>query len=639
MRACIAIFTLILVGCSETPEWHELVRLDFAQLEGKLAVDRVLMDYPQFVEFGDEFSGPQGEGISSYGHESTLRIWAPADTFRIKLRFSTHPALAAAGQSLQLIVDGAPIGPPRPIPFGWKVDSLETQIDLPELEAGEPHTITLRAAVHANVSEETRAESGKPVAIFVRSLEIDAAARPSEWDRWVKKAAPNLPGTPRRPPSMRPMTVVEDTDWLVPDLAVLPDILFIVLDAARADHFPMYGYWRNTTPNIAALAKEALVFDQMFSGSSFTLTSTATLFTGHSWATHRLIRPGDVLPEEYLTMADLLGLAGYWSLGISDNPNVSESTNLSQGFSEFIQTRNLKYGTHGSLTKIFGRRLQEKIPENRPAFFYLHALPPHSPYTPPTEHDLWASEGYSGDVDGSVAQLKVIHKERKLPVETDRDRWISLYDANLHLADTIAQELIEAYRTLGRTRPAWIVITSDHGEAFGEHGHYEHLGDIHDEMTHIPFILWPASAWIERVPDPSTFLSNGDVLPMILGALGLNDLAASFTNDLRKIRDRRTIVRERLPLRSHEHSGRFGMRSEEILGIQGGHHAQYFYLVEQDPLQLSNLRRDLDARYTPWIGSLREVVQKSRPTLYLDPEQGELPVEELEALRALGYID
>jgi arylsulfatase len=619
LRACIAIFALILVGCSEPPEWHELARLDFFQPEGVKAVDRVLMDYPQFIEFGDEFSGPQGKGVFSYGHESTIRVWAPADTFRIKLRFSTHPVLAAAGQSLQLVVDGKSTGPPRPIPIGWTVDSLEARVELPKLEKGAPHTITLRAAVHANESEETSIGSGKPIAIFVKSLDIDAATSPGEWNRWVEKAVPHLPGTPRRTQTFRPLTVVEDTGWLVPDLAELPDILFIVLDAARADHFPMYGYSRNTTPNIAALAKKALVFDQMFSGASFTLTSTATLFTGQSWATHQLIRPGDVLPEEYLTMADILGLVGYWSLGISDNPNVSASTNLSQGFTEFFQTWNLEYATPGSLTRVFAERLEKEIPRHRPAFFYLHALPPHSPYTPPPEHDLWAPEGYSGDVDGSVAQLNIIHDKRKLPNEMDRERWISLYDANLHLADSIAQELIDIYHELGRKRPVWIVITSDHGEAFGDHGHYEHLGDIHDEMTHIPFVLWPASAWEGRVPDPSTFLSNGDVLPMILGALGLDELAASFENDLRKFNGNREIMRKRLPVRSHEHSGRFGMRSEEFLGIQGGHHAQYFYLIEKDPLQLRNLRRELDAQYTPWIGTLREWVQKSRPALALDP--------------------
>jgi arylsulfatase len=638
MRRILFACLLLTAACSDSPEWQEFARMNFVQTEDELAVDRHLMDYPQFIEFGDEFSGIQGKGIWAYGPTATIRIWAPADSFRIRLCFSTNPVLAEAGQELQLLVDGEPAGDPIKVERGWSIDTLSVQAPTLAVEGGSPHTITLRAAVYGNTSEETRLESKYPHAFFLKSLAIDALSGTRSWSRWREAVRANTPNSPAAEPAAAPLTVVEDTEWLVPSMSELPDIMFIVLDAARADHFSTYGYPRVTTPNIDVLSRDGLVFEQMFSSSAYTLTSTATLFTGHSWATHRLITPGSVLSDDFLTMSELLGLVGYWTLGISDNPNVSESTNLSQGFHEFIETWHAGKDISRRLNWCFDERLGRGIPENRPAFMYLHALPPHSPYTPEPEHDLWAPAGYAGDVDGSVEQLKVIHDQRVLPDDTDRERWISLYDANLHLADRIARGLMDSFQAMGRVRPLWIVVTSDHGEAFGEHGFYEHLSDVHDEMTHIPFVMWPADQLRDRVPALTTFMGNGDVLPMLLGALGLDELSGSFDNELRRIAPAR-VLREVLPMRSHESSHVFGLRSEEMMSIHVGHRGQFLYSLTDDPGQIRNLRRQRPADYSAWIGDLRSYTAALRPVTLLKATDYEPDEADLDALKALGYIE
>jgi arylsulfatase A-like enzyme len=630
---------LLLVACAEDPEWHQLVSLDFDDQGEERAVSLSLLDYPQFVQFGDEFSSRQGRGVWSYGDRATMRVWAPADSLRIRLRYNTHPLLSRAGQTVQLVVDGKAAGPPRPAPDRWAVDTLTALVALDPPPGRGPHTITFSTSIVANESEATRIADGRPVAVFLKSLELDVAEGPRAFEGWQKRLRANVPGVRPPDPSVVPLTTVEDTGWLVSRREELPDLLVVVLDAARADHFPMYGYPRDTTPHLAELARGGLLFENVFSASSFTLTSTATLFTGYSWATHRLISPGDVLPDEYLTLAELLGLAGYWSLGVSDNPNVGHGSNLSQGFHEFVETWNSGRPFPYALPELFEERLAQGIPRERPAFVYLHALPPHSPYRPGEEHDLWAPEGYEGPVDGSTEQLARIHDHSETPGPADRERWISLYDGNLHLADEIAQRLIDAFLALDRDRPLWIVVTSDHGEAFGEHGLYEHLTDVHDEMTHIPLVVWPASEWSESVPARSRFLSNGDLLPMILGALGFVDLAAAYEQDgIRRVSGTGRLERSFLPLRSHESSHRFGIRTPQVLAIQDGHRRQFFYDVVEDPELVDDLRQDRSREYASWIGRLRDWVWRMRPVNALEPGTHAPDDEDLEALRALGYI-
>jgi arylsulfatase A-like enzyme len=113
---------------------------------------------------------------------------------------------------------------------------------------------------------------------------------------------------------------------------VRQNVVLIVLDTARFDHFSAYGYERSTTPHFDAFARDAILFKHAYATSSWTVPSHASLFTGLLPATHRADQRSQLLDERFETLAELLGAAWYEAACFSNNPWVSQRTGLVQGF-------------------------------------------------------------------------------------------------------------------------------------------------------------------------------------------------------------------------------------------------------------------------------------------------------------------
>ena len=284
-----------------------------------------------------------------------------------------------------------------------------------------------------------------------------------------------------------------------------PDVVLVVLDAAAPAHFGLYGSSRKTTPAIDRLAEDSVVWDRAYAQAPSTLPSIASLLTGRypsqTWKNLNL---------DGVSLAEHLAAAGYHTLAFVENPWLVPGFGFDRGFDVFWRRpdRDPKGGGGLPDSSTVQRALSAlDAGGGKPAFLYLHLLPPHSPYSPPPEfRGRFIEEDNTLQGDGYVAmalgQVKwqdrleevrsAVLGERRL---TDADRFTLLarYDENLAWADAQVAELLRGLDERGRLGRTILILTADHGEAFGEHGHYGHASSLFDEQIRVPLVL--------RVPD------------------------------------------------------------------------------------------------------------------------------------------
>jgi len=328
------------------------------------------------------------------------------------------------------------------------------------------------------------------------------------------------------------------------NLSGSPNLVMILLDAARPDHMGIYGYPKDTTPHIDAWAGKSRIFTNAVATAPYTVNSVATIVTGLSFFTHGVVDLSDRLSSEALTIAEYLHHAGYETVAFSSTPNNSPSKGFGQGFDRFYEVWKGQGGLNGHDPGLLCREVEQWIDTRKspsPFFLLIHMVPPHSPYSPPPEHDLFGSPDFQGTLTGDRPTLEAIAQGRKILSKEEKERIISLYDGNLHWADAAVGTLLSTLESRGLAKTTLTVLTADHGEAFFEHGSTEHNTTLYEEMIHIPLII--------RVPDqersePSfsdDLVSTLDLSATLAAAAGLPPLPGT---------DGRNILQDPLPERN-----------------------------------------------------------------------------------------
>lgn len=308
------------------------------------------------------------------------------------------------------------------------------------------------------------------------------------------------------------------------------NVVVVVLDAARADHFGTYGYPRKTTPHIDAIAEESVVFDRAHSDASYTIPSIASLFSGLPPTRHGVTRPQHRLSDAIETLSERLRLSGRRTGAFVENPLLDPAHGYGQGFDVFEKQFDLREtGPDSDLERIDLSNSREHVAgmlewidadPSQPFFLYAHFLRPHNPYWALPEHAGRFSIGYRGDIDGSTAQLVELGEEGTPIPPQDLQQLIDLYDENLFSADALVGDLVaglEARQLLERTV---LVITSDHGESFREHGRLLHGYQVFEEDILIPLLVrFPRGTRVgpKRV---QAFVQLSDLRAMLIEVLG-----------------------------------------------------------------------------------------------------------------------
>lgn len=419
--------------------------------------------------------------------------------------------------------------------------------------------------------------------------------------------------------------------------APAPDIVMITLDAARPDHFSCYGYDRPTTPNIDRLAADSAVFTRVFALAPYTLCSVPTMVTGLSPLDHQVTNHGHRLTDEATTLAEYLGAVGYRTACISASPNNSRTIGTDQGYDDFIETWRIEPRPGSRDPFLLSRMAVDWLAENgaeAPIHLQLHYVPPHAPYDPRPEHDLFTDPEYSGQFDGYHTSLGALDHQLWHHRPEDLEHVVGLYDGNLREVDAAVEQVLEALRARPRWRDTVVLVTSDHGEAFLEHGRMGHNSTLYDEMLHVPFILrLPEDA--ARAVDTSRLGSLADIVPTFLGLAGVTPEEDIAGLDL--LADEDASRGRRMVARTTGNPPLYSLRTSQWKLMLAGSGQGALYNVARDPDE----REDLALRVQPPFAGLGMLLTErlARPPRFEAlPELEELPEEDTEMLEALGYL-
>lgn len=331
-----------------------------------------------------------------------------------------------------------------------------------------------------------------------------------------------------------------------PAAGELPNVLLVVMDTARADHFSCYGYGRPTTPNVDRLAREGTLFEHAVTTAPWTLPSHASLFTGLYTSQHGCDRDSPRLNEALLTAAELLDAHGYQTAGFSNNPWVGPDTNFHQGF-DFFEGKWKGSGPLFKLSLIWvATRVKDRIGwkdthsaeaaatnesvrgwldnvrrERVPFFLFINYIDVHSPYRPrePFRSRFLRDENRTAAADFKQAELNRIAP----PVTLDpavQGALVDLYDAEIAALDSEVGTLISLLEQRGLLDKTLVIITSDHGEGLGEHRHLGHRFNVYEPVLRIPLVLRLPGRYDggARVEEPVSLV---DVFPTLAALLSI----------------------------------------------------------------------------------------------------------------------
>jgi len=310
-----------------------------------------------------------------------------------------------------------------------------------------------------------------------------------------------------------------------------PNLLLVSIDTLRADHLGAYGYALPTSPTIdARLAGEGVTFSDVYSQSPKTTPSHMTLFTSLYPSVHGVElwengRPAHVLNPAVHTLAEVLKNAGYATAAFTGGAQIDPARGFDQGFDLYTVG-----GQRRRALRWLGRHRWERF------FVFYHTYDVHDPYLPPDEYIRLFDPDYRGRVLDAVHRLRAQGEmseaawegiSRRFWESVDRNdprdlRFVErLYDAGIRRMDAeTIRPLLDRLDQLGLARDTLVVFTSDHGEAFGEHGHFQH-DDLYAGTLHVPLVLrWPG-----RLPAGLRIASRVrliDVMPTILELLGVS---------------------------------------------------------------------------------------------------------------------
>jgi len=267
------------------------------------------------------------------------------------------------------------------------------------------------------------------------------------------------------------------------------NIILILIDVLRADHLPCYGYQKNTAPYINELAGKSIVFDNAISQSSWTKPSMASLFTSLFPHNHNTRRRKDMLPENAHCIAKDLNTSGYYTFAIQPNPCIKSRHAFNQGFDEYLEGEIRKYQAD-TIVDIFNRFLDMRKKSDK-FFAYLHFMDVHYRYNPPQKYrHQFVDEDFDGLLNS--AKLKIMDfKDKSLNLSVlDKKHLEALYDAEINFVDDQIRRILEKLTPLKMMDNTIIIITSDHGEEFWDHGAFEHGHMMYNELLWVPLIIY-----------------------------------------------------------------------------------------------------------------------------------------------------
>lgn len=462
-----------------------------------------------------------------------------------------------------------------------------------------------------------------------------------------------------------------------------PNVIIISLDTTRADHLSLYGYDRNTTPNLIDFAKHAIVYNRAFAASDMTLPTHASIFTGLYPLQHGAhydppeVTGARALSDQFLTLAEILGAHQFLNLGVVSNYGfLGHGVGIPQGFNYydsrmpvvFLKKINSKYlcsWIREFLIPYFEPadydtiyRNAEKInhaafnllnnldkKNQRPFFLFINYMDPHFPYIPPPPYDTYYpgklkhfdSKYYAALNDGVLEQKRSVS-------ESEHRHMVSQYDGEIANLDYHLGQLFARLKQSDLFENSLIIITADHGEAFGERHLIQHAVSVYQDQVYVPLLVkLPNSLQSEIV---NQVVSSIDILPTVLDVLEIdfkipNGQGISLLNIDPTVD--RFVISESYP------NAGLRKKHERFKEVQRAIYSGSLKLIEstasnlelfdlsEDPNELTDLSESrpsaterLHTQYTKWLSITSRI--------YGIHDNDNLNPEVLLRLKTLGYI-
>ena len=426
-----------------------------------------------------------------------------------------------------------------------------------------------------------------------------------------------------------------------------PPIIIIDIDTLRADHLGCYGYHRPTSPEIDAFSEQATLFQWAFAQAPNTPPSQASILTGLYPTTHGRIGNNQLISDEVITLAEVLRDSGYETAAFVDGGLMSGRYGYDQGFDVYDDEA-------GHLEKIGPKAvgwLQAKLEQPpraaRPFLLLVHTYDVHSPYeVTPAPYGSWFAsevteppEAYRADMSGVMAEVwNARNGADPLRLDEVQMAWaVAMYDGGIRHVDQWFGQLMDLLDETGVLRQAIVVVISDHGDEFQEHGSLFH-DRLYATVARIPLIIrFPDGRWRGVV---SPVVESIDLMPTLLDAVGAD------VPDPVQGRSLLPLVRGEglAPRTAFSESPFYGRRiaasgeDDRLLWtLKDGSGELYRYrddpleqldIAGEDPEETIRLRAEIDR----W----RALVNARR---YPRADVPELDEEAQEQLRALGYVE
>ncbi len=409
------------------------------------------------------------------------------------------------------------------------------------------------------------------------------------------------------------------------------NVILLSMDTLRADHVGAYGYGQPTTPNIDRLAETSVLFENAISQSSWTRPAHLSMLTGLYPAEHGVLQVSDRVgpPPQLPTLASVLSAHGYVSAAFTGGRNMSARFGFDHGFGLYKTVGRNLISKQSLLDKWLAEHRTQRF------FVFLHGFDPHRPY-------------HSREVDRAALGLgpRRPHGWKNLCARGQRPKGpvtvIGEYDAAIHQGDRAVGRVLATLDRLGLKDRTIVIVTSDHGEEFLEHGSCFHLRTLYREVLHVPLIVHvpgverlrisgvvAASVAIgpttlEMVGIPGRPLPGPSLAPVITGRKAPSGYAVSET---------KTRLRREPFLSGHVRSITTD-RDKLIDWIDRGRR-EYFELGA-DPLEQHSLDQHpraigLHERLDRWVDQHHRLLERPLPIT--------VPARLDRRLRVLGYVD
>lgn len=426
-----------------------------------------------------------------------------------------------------------------------------------------------------------------------------------------------------------------------------PNVLLIVIDTLRQDRLGCYGWKRDTTPAIDALAARGVRFDRAYSTSSWTTPAVASILTGLYPSSHGALNMFSRLPDEAITLAEILDDNGYATAGIVSNILASSRFNFHQGHALWNES---EAGEHDHISTPgvtaqaeAGLRYFAQRPE--PFFLYLLFYDPHYDYLPHSQYGFAAPRAGRLDGSESIQELRALAPD----LSPEELQFIQdLYEEEIRFTDEGIGRVLATLRELQLEEDTLIVLTADHGEEFMTHGWLGHTRTLYDELVKVPLIMRLPGKPEPRVVDKPVSIVS--IVPTILDLVGLGETPARFQgpsltpllegaaatgpgeafaevdfiplrpDNLIKKTHKKALATERYKLIRDDETGRVEL-----------------YDLESDPQELVDLAATRPGLVQQLMPRLEAGIALARGAR-LGDEELMLSDEEVERLRSLGYV-